>query len=131
MALSGTIEQAILNHFLGASAYTFVGTIYCALFTTTPTMPAGTGGVEVSGGAYARQAMAFTTSGTGPAVASNSALVQFPTATASWGTINGAGLYTASSGGTLIDAGALAVSKVIGTGDTFAFPIGNYTVNQQ
>ena len=131
MALSGTIETAILNHFLGTSAYTFVGTIYCALFTTTPTMPAGTGGTEVSGGAYARQPMAFTATGSGPAVASNSGLVQFPTATAAWGTIVGAGLYTALTGGTLIDAGALAVSKTIGTGDVFAFPIGNYTVNQQ
>lgn len=131
MALSATIEQNILKHFLGQTAYTFVGTIYLALFTTTPTMPAGTGGVEVSGGAYARQPITFTASGSGPAVASNSALVQFPTATANWGTITGAGLYTAATGGTLIDAGNLAVSKVIGTGDTFAMPAGNYTVNQQ
>ncbi|HJQ13087.1 MAG TPA: hypothetical protein VJ840_18790 [Gemmatimonadaceae bacterium] len=131
MALSGTIEQNILQHFLGVSSYTFVTPVYCALFTTTPTMPAGTGGVEVSGGSYARQSMAFSVSGSGPAVASNSGLVQFPTATASWGTIVGAGLYTLATGGTLIDAGALAVSKVIGSGDTFAFPAGNYTVNQQ
>ena len=131
MALSATIEQDILNHFLGVSSYTFVGTIYMALFTTTPTMPAGTGGVEVSGGAYARQSTAFSVSGSGPAVAQNSGLVQFPTATANWGTIVGAGLYTALTGGTLIDAGNLVTSKVIGTGDTFAMPSGNYTINQQ
>jgi hypothetical protein len=98
MALSATIEQAVLNHFLGVSAYTFQATIYVGLFTTTPAMPAGSGGVEVSGGAYARQAITFGVTGSGPATATNSNLV---------------------------------LSKTIGTGDTFAFPIGNYVVNQQ
>jgi hypothetical protein len=130
MALSSTIEQAILQHFLGVQAYTFPTTVYVALFTTTPTMPAGTGGVEVSGGAYARQAITWTVSGSGPAVATNSALVQFPTATASWGTVTGAGIYTAATGGTLIDATPLQVAKVIGVGDIFAFQPSNYTVSQ-
>lgn len=130
MALTGTIEQAILNHFLGTTAYTFVGTLYLALFTVVPSMPAGTGGTEVSGGAYARMPITFTSTGSGPAIASNSALVQFATATANWGTVNGAGIYTALTGGQLIDANSLAVAKTIGTGDTFAMPAGNYTVSQ-
>lgn len=131
MALSAAIEQAILKHFLGVQAYTMPATVYLALFTTTPAMPAGTGGVEVSGGGYARQPITFGVSGSGPAVASNSALVQFPTATADWGTVVGAGLYDALTGGNLIDAGPLQVAKTIGVGDVFAMPAGNYTINQQ
>jgi hypothetical protein len=123
MALSATIEQAILDHFLGVAAYTFPANVYVALFTTTPTMPAGTG-------SYARQLITFSVSGSGPAVGNNTALVQFPTATANWGTIVGAGIYTAATGGVLIDATPLQVSKTIGTGDVFAVPMGNYTVNQ-
>ncbi|AJY07963.1 hypothetical protein SB768_08120 [Burkholderia sp. SIMBA_043] len=130
MALSATIEQAILKHFLGVQAYTMPTTVYVALFTTTPTMPAGAGGVEVSGGAYARQPITWTVTGSGPATANNSALVTFPTATANWGTIMGAGIYDSLTGGTLIDAGPLQVSKIIGTGDVFAFPAANYTINQ-
>jgi hypothetical protein len=132
MALSATWEQTLLNLALGQATLASANTLYCALFTTTPTMPGNTGGVEVSGGSYARQAMAFSAaSGSGPAQSSNSALVTFPTATASWGTITGMGLYTASSGGTLVDATSLSTSKAIGSGDVFAVPIGNYIVNQQ
>ncbi|MBU9552826.1 phage tail fiber protein [Burkholderia multivorans] len=130
MALSATIEQAILKHFLGVQAYTMPTNVYVALFTTNPQMPAGTGGVEVSGGGYARQKITWTVTGSGPATANNTALVQFPTATTDWGTIVGAGIYDAATGGTLIDAGPLQVAKIIGTGDVFAFPTGNYTINQ-
>jgi hypothetical protein len=129
MALSGTLEQAILKHILGVTAWTMPTTLYVALFTTTPTMPAGTGGVEVSGGAYARQAITFGVTGTGPAAANNSGAVTFPTATASWGTIAGAGIYDAVTGGNLIDAGALTASKTIGTGDVFSIPVSNYTLS--
>jgi hypothetical protein len=130
MSLSATEEQAILNHILGTTTLTKPTTVYLALFTTTPTMPAGTGGVEVSGGSYARQPIAFgSASGSAPAVAANSALVTFPTATTSWGTIAGAGIYDAVTGGNLIDAGALSASKTIGTSDVFAMPAGNYTMS--
>lgn len=125
--LSAALEAAIVKHVLGVAALAETVTVYLALYTTTPTMPANTGGVEVSGGAYARQAIAFTVSGSNPAVGANSALVQFAAATAAWGTINGAGLFDALTGGNLIDAGALAVAKAIGIGDIFAMPAGNYT----
>ncbi|MDI3304663.1 MAG: hypothetical protein QJR04_25275 [Burkholderia multivorans] len=130
MALSATLEQAILKHILGVAAWPMPATVYLALFTTTPQMPAGTGGVEVSGGAYARQPITFNVTGSGPASANSTALVQFPTATSDWGTVVGAGLYDAPTGGNLIDAGPLQVPKTISTGDVFAMPAGNYTLNQ-
>jgi hypothetical protein len=129
MALSATLEQAILKHILGVAAWTMPTTVYVALFTTTPTMPANTGGVEVTGGSYARQAITFGVTGSGPAAANNAAQITFPAATAAWGTIVGAGIYDAATGGNLIDAGALAASKVIGIGDVFAVPASNYTLS--
>jgi len=129
MALSATYEQNILKHILGVASLTMPTTVYVALFTTTPTMPAGTGGVEVSGGAYARQAITFGVTGSGPAAANNSGTITFPTASASWGVITGAGLYDALTGGTLIDAGNLAASKTIGSGDVFAIQPSNYTLS--
>ncbi|MFL9934228.1 hypothetical protein P0D88_34775 [Paraburkholderia sp. RL18-103-BIB-C] len=129
MALSATFEQNLLKHLLGVTAMTMPAALYVALYTTTPTMPAGTGGVEVTGGAYARQPITFGVTGSGPAVGNNSALVTFPTATASWGTVVGAALYDAATGGNLIDAGPLTSSKTIGTGDVFAVPASNYTLS--
>jgi hypothetical protein len=127
MAFSQYLEQAVLNHMLRNQAFTPPATLYVALFTTTPT-GTGTGGVEVTGGSYARQAIAFSAAtGGNPATIINSALVQFPTASAGWGTVVGAGLYDAVSGGNLLEFGALAASKTIATGDAFAFPAGTYT----
>lgn len=130
MALTAAEEQAILNHILGVATLTKPTTVYVALFTTAPSMPAGTGGAEVAGGAYARQAITFgSATGSGPAVAANSAIVTFPTASSAWGTIVAAGIYDAASGGNFIDAGALAASKTIGIGDVFAIPAGSYTMS--
>lgn len=79
-------------------------TTYIGLFTTMP-IDAGTGGVEVSGGSYARVATAGdwnSASGSSPSSITNSALLAFPTATASWGTIVGFGIFDALTGGNLL-----------------------------
>jgi hypothetical protein len=55
-----------------------------ALYTSDPT-ETGAAGTEVSGGSYARQTIAFTTESGG--AASNSAQIDFPAATGTWGTI--------------------------------------------
>jgi hypothetical protein len=49
--------------------------------------------------------------------ASNSAAIEFPTATASYGTVTHIGVFDASSGGNLIAYAALTTSKAIDTGD--------------
>jgi hypothetical protein len=112
------LEDAILNHVLRNTAYTSPTTIYVALFTTLPADD-GTGGVEVSGGSYARQVVTFAAPSSG-AVA-NSGAVTFPTATASWGTVLGMGLFDAVSGGNLLYFGALVTSKTVDSGDQISF----------
>ncbi len=121
------LENALLDHVLRNTAYTSPTTIYVGLFTTVPADD-GTGGVEVSGGSYARQSVAFNAASGG--TTANTALVTLPTATASWGTVLGIGLFDASTGGNLLYYGTLTVSKTVGIGDTMAFASSALTVGE-
>jgi hypothetical protein len=126
--LSTYLANALLAHSVGKTAYT-EPTTYLALFTTTPTMPAGTGGTEVSGGAYARVAVGTLFGAASGEAITNSSAVNFTTATVSWGTVVGLGIYDASTVGNLLWAGPLTTSKVIGSGDTFSVPISDLTIS--
>lgn len=112
------MEELLLN-----TAYTPPATLYLALFTTVPNLD-GTGGTEVStsGTAYARQSIAAgSAQWDGPAGSnleySNKSDITFSTPTADWGTITGAGLYDAASGGNLIYTSTLTSSKQVNNGD--------------
>lgn len=124
MSFSNYLENKVLLHVFGATAYTAPTTLYVALFTTDPG-EAGTG-TEVSGGSYARQTIAFTVV---DSLASNTAAVEFPTATASWGTITHAAVYDAVSGGNLLASGALTTSKTIASGDVLRIPAGDFDIS--
>jgi hypothetical protein len=121
------LEDAILNHVLRNTTFSSPTTIYVGLFTTMPSDD-GTGGVEVSGGSYARQSVTFAAPSGGQVA--NNALVQFPTATAGWGTVLGTGLFDALSGGNLLYYGTLTASKTVGIGDTIAFATSALTVSE-
>ena len=112
MSLSNTFETHTLNYLFTATSVTRPTAWYVALFTSNPDEDAS--GTEVSGGAYARQSVAFTVSNN---TASNSAAIEFPTATAPYGTVTHIGVFDASSGGNLIAYAALTTSKAIDTGD--------------
>jgi hypothetical protein len=122
--LSNYAENKVLDHVLGTTAYT-APTVYLALFTSDPT-DASTG-TEVSGGAYARQTIAFNASVNG--ASANTSDVLFPTATASWGTITHIGLYDASTAGNMLWHGALSASKAIGTDDQFKLGSGRLSIS--
>lgn len=124
MSFSNYLENKVLDHVFGGSAYTAPATLYVGLFTSDPG-EAGAG-TEVSGGSYARQTITFTVTGS---QASSSAAVEFPTATASWGTITYAAVYDAVSGGNLLASGALTTSKTIDSGDVFRIPSGDFNID--
>jgi hypothetical protein len=124
MSFSNYLENKVLLHVFGATAYTAPSTLYVALFTSDPGETGS--GTEVSGGSYARQTIAFTVTGN---QASNTAAVEFPTATASWGTITYAAVYDALSGGNLLAYGALTTSKTIASGDVLRIPAGDFDIN--
>jgi hypothetical protein len=122
--ISNYLENALINATLRNTAYTSPTTVYVALYTTDPT-DADTG-TEVSGNGYARQSVTFSAPSNG--ATSNSAAVEFPQATGSWGTVAYIGLRDASSGGNLLFHTALDASKTIATGDVFRIAIGSLTV---
>lgn len=123
MSFSNYLENKVLGHVFGGTAYTAPSTLYVALFTSDPG-EAGTG-TELSGSGYARQSVAFTVTGN---AATNSAAIEFPTATASWGTVTHAAIYDASSSGNILASSALSTSKTIDTGDVLRFPAGDIDI---
>ena len=123
---SDYLEDKVLDHVFGGTAYTAPTTLYVALYTVAPTDTGG--GTEVSGGAYARQTAAFTVSGTSPTTASNSAAIEYPTATANYGTVVAVGIFDALSGGNLLAYANLDTSKVVSTGDVFRFNTGDLDI---
>lgn len=132
MSFSNYAAQALLNYMFGkTSNFDTQPTIYVALFTTTPGED-GTGGVEVSGGAYARVATAAgdwnAATSADPSVVSNANAVTFPTATGAWGDVISFGLYDASSGGNYLGGGALGTSKSPTTDDVPSFAAGSLEV---
>jgi len=124
MSFSNFLETEILDHVFAGAAYTAPTTKYLALFTALADGEAGSV-TEVSGGGYARQTVAFTTSGN---TTSNNAAVEFPTATANYGTVTHVGVYDASSSGNLMAYAALSSNKTIETGDVFRVPSGDLDI---
>ena len=124
---SDYLEDKVLNHVFGGTAYTAPGTLYVGLYTAAPSDSGG--GTEVSGGSYARKSMpAMTVSGTSPTEATNGAAVEFVTATGSWGTVTHVGVFDAVTTGNLLGWAALTASKTVSSGDVFRFDAGDLDI---
>lgn len=123
--MSDYLENALLNATLRGQAYTSPTTVYLALFTSDPTDT--NTGVEVSGGAYARQAITFNAPSNGSA--SSAADVLFPIATAAWGTITHIAIFDAATGGNMLYSAPLTTSKTIASGDQLKVAAGDVTVS--
>jgi hypothetical protein len=123
MSFSDYLENKLVDHVFGGSAYTAPGTIYLALFTANP--GDDDSGTELSGNNYSRKAVSFTVTDN---AATNSAAVEFDAASGSWGTITHVGLYDASTSGNLIAHAALTASKTIAASDVFRVPAGDLDI---
>jgi hypothetical protein len=127
MSLSNAFETHTLKYLLTTDSVTRPTNWFVALTTTDPTDSAL--GTEVSGGAYARQSVAFTVSGNN---ASNTSAIEFPEATADYGTVIAVMIMPASTGGTASDMivhAQLTSDKSISTGDIFRIPAGDLDIN--
>jgi hypothetical protein len=122
--MSNYLENALINVTLRNTAYTTPTIVYLALYTTDPT-DADTG-TEVTGGSYARQAVTFGAPSNG--ASTNSAAIEFPQCTASWGTVTHVGIRDASTAGNLLYHTPLDASKTIDSGDIFKIAIGSLSV---
>lgn len=122
--MSNYLENALINAVLRNTSYTSPTTVYLALYTSDPT-DADTG-TEVSGNAYARQAITFGSPSNG--VTTNTAAIEFPQATGSWGTVTHVAIRDALTTGNMLFHTPLDASKTIATGDVFRVAIGSLSV---
>jgi hypothetical protein len=122
--MSNFLENALINATLRNTSYTSPTTVYLALYTSDPT-DADTG-TEVTGNGYARQAITFGAPSNG--VSTNTAAIEFPQATGSWGTVAYVGIRDALTTGNLLFHTPLDASKTIATGDVFRVAIGSLSV---
>ena len=97
-----------------------------ALFTSDPT-ETGAAGTEVSGGSYARQTIAFTTESGG--ASSNSAQIDFPAATGTWGTITHIGIFDSAGTPVMLWYAALSSSVSIVSTDIFRVNVGDIALS--
>jgi len=123
MAFTDYLENKLVGHTFSNTAYTSPTTVYVALYTVAPTD--STSGTEVSGGGYARQSAAFTTTNN---AATNASAIEYPTATANYGTVVAVAILDASSGGNMLAYASLAANKTIDSGDVFRIPAGDLDI---
>jgi hypothetical protein len=120
-------ENLALTYLFTTGSATRPTAWYVGLFTAAPSDTGG--GTEVSGNGYARVS-AGTISGSGTATTfTNAAAIEFAAASGgNWGTIGWAGIYTASTGGTLLAWAPLTTSKAINDGDIFRIPASSLSI---
>lgn len=124
MSLSNYLEDALVRHIVGKTAFSQLSYLYIALSTANPGED-GSSIAEPSGGAYVRYQIAPT----GWAALStgsldNTGTVTFAQATASWGTITHHGIFDATTGGNFLGSGTLDSARAIGVGDTSEYADG-------
>ena len=119
-AMSDYLEGQIIDHLLRTGTFGKPAAIYVALFTADPTD--ADAGTEVTGGSYARVAVAqldanWNAPTAGNGLTDNIGDVTFPAPTAAWGLVTHFAIYDASTVGNLLLHGALTASKTINNGD--------------
>jgi hypothetical protein len=133
--MSNSMMQALANDvanwFKGTTFPAAPTTVYVALLTTNASKNDGTSLVECADSAYARQPItcasgfsAVTQTGDGSHQQfSNAAVITFPDVAGSAVTVVGLAIYTAASGGTLLDSQSVT-SQAVSTGNGYQIAIG-------
>ena len=140
-SFSNFLENALINHVFstaGAEHEYARPTLYIALCTVTVTEAMTGSNITEAGavgeygtdnGAYARvicQTWDIASGTDGDT--ENTVEVEFPTATASWGTILDFAICDASTAGNMLAFGTLSTSKSVALGDTPKFAVGDLDV---
>ena len=136
------LENLLVDFLYRGQSFTPPATRHFALFTAAPGETGG--GTEVSGGSYARVAVASSmanwagTQGAGTTVASsgsgagtsNNNAITFATPTANWGQVVAVATFDAATGGNMLEYIVLAQPKTINNGDPApSFAAGALTLN--
>ena len=120
-------ENLALTYLFTTGSATRPTAWYVGLFTAAPSDTGG--GTEVSGSGYAR-VVTGTISGSGTATTfTNAAAIEFAAASGgNWGSVGWAGIFTASTGGTLLAWAPLTTAKTINDGDIFRIPASSLSI---
>jgi hypothetical protein len=126
----------LLNWLFNGGTFTQPTNLYLALFSVTPSVSST--GTEATGTGYARLTIVCNTTNwptiSGSTTTVTSGVTQtMATATGDWSSAANqvaAGLWSASSSGTLYYWGALTEAKPVLNGDTASFASGNITVQE-
>jgi hypothetical protein len=117
------LENALLNAVLRATTYTSPPTVYLALFTSTTSDAAP--GAEVTGGSYARQAVAFGAPSNG--IALNTGVITFNNMPAC--TVTHCAIMDALTSGNMLFQGPLPSSRTLLAADAMTFVVGSITAS--
>jgi len=116
------LGNVVIDHLFRNQSFTSPSAVYVSLHTADPGL---TGTNEVSGGSYARQAL--TLSAADSKATSNSAEVSFASMPGT--TVSYAGVWDqGGTGGNFMASGSISASKIVNEGDTFQFPISNFSM---
>jgi hypothetical protein len=128
MAYSNFLKNLVKTHLYRTGSWTKPTELWLALFTTKPAVD-GTGGVEVSGGSYARVQLDPLDANWSLSVdtISNAVVIQYPEASADWGTVVAFGVFSASTAGNLLDIGDVTPNQAVPSGVAAKFEAGQLT----
>ena len=116
------LGNMVIDHMFRNQAYTSPSAVYVSLHTADPGLD---GANEVTGGSYARKAL--TLAAASSKSSSNGVAVEFtsmPATSVLYGGVWDQGGTT----GNFYASGSLSASKIVNSGDTFQFPISNFTI---
>lgn len=123
MPISNYLSEKLIRHTIDNVTYTSPATVYLALYTVMPDAD-NTGGTEVTGGSYAREALSFGLPSGG--IAYNDTSITFTGMPAC--TIVGAGVLDASTSGNLLFFSSFSAPQLIAAGLEVTVAIGDIAV---
>lgn len=124
MDMSTYLKNKIINHVLKSISYVAPTTVYVALYSTDPTD--GDIGTELTGNGYSRISFSIGTPTDG--VATTTADIVSPIATANWTAITHIGIRDHATTGNLLFHKALTTSVTVLSGNNLRIPSGSLTV---
>ena len=122
-AKSNTAENMVVTWLYTTDAVTRPTAWYLALFTSDPT-DAGSG-TELSGGSYSRKSVTFTVSGNTASNVADAVYSLLPAAV-----VTHVGVYTASTGGTLLHYGELTSARTVEENDGLTIAAGELDISE-
>jgi hypothetical protein len=128
------LETRVLQHTLGFLAMPMPVGLFIALCTTVPTD--STPGAAPPGGGYTRMQATYGLVAGRTDAAANLLTIEFPTATAAWGTVGWLELWDAATAGNRLFWGSLVdptdlvtpITRTIQSGDIMRIPAGTHVV---